>query len=431
VLPAVLGLVSRHGWKPRASSTETTQAPMGRFILRRKGVLTVVSALIVAGLLTQLPRVRFDYNVSSLEDENLGSFVLDREVNKLIGYSQTPVVVLTDSREEEAVVVRELLERKRQLGDASKVDFVASLASLVPDQQAQKQALLQDIGKTLKGVPEGQLDAKQRQELAELRRQVQAKPYTEADLPPGVRQQFEGRGEEGTGFVLVYPSANQSDGQAMRQLAKEVRGVKLPDGRPAVVAGEALVLADILDMVSHEAPLILLGATLAVLVAMWITLGGLRAALLCLTPTVVSLFALLGLMPLMGMEFNYLNILVIPVLIGTTVDAGVHLLTRLSSPGSDFTRVYSETGKAICGGLLTSAVGFGALFLADHPGLNSIGALANVGFGMNLLIMLVTFPALLLMLAARRERRRAVPSRGQGEHLFEDGQGPHRPTPSH
>ncbi|WP_244981566.1 efflux RND transporter permease subunit [Corallococcus exercitus] len=431
VLPAVLGLVSRWGWTPRASSTETTEAPLGRIITHRRGLLTAVSVLVVAGLLTQLPRLRFDYDISSLQDQRLDSFVLDRAVNQLIGYSQVPLVVLTNSRAEEAAVVQQLQARKQQRGANSTVDFVAALTSLVPERQEEKQAILKDIGKLLKGVPEGQLTPQQRQQLAELRGQVEAKPFTEADLPRSVRQQFEGRGGPGTGFVLVYPSADQSDGQAMRRLAKEVRGVRLPDGRAAVVAGEALVQADIFDTVAHEAPFILLGSMLTVLVAMWMTLGGLRTALLCLMPTVVSLFAVLGLMPLLHMEFNYLNILVIPVLIGTTVDAGVHLITRLASPSSDFVQVYSETGKAICGGLLTSAVGFGALLLADHPGLNSIGALANVGFGMNLLIMLVTFPALLLVLSERKRRHRAVSPRPRGEHLMKEGQGPHRPTPSH
>jgi predicted RND superfamily exporter protein len=108
------------------------------------------------------------------------------------------------------------------------------------------------------------------------------------------------------------------------------------------------------------------------------------------------------------------------VLIGTTVDAGVHLLTHLGRPGSNFVTVYSETGRAICGGLLTSAVGFGALFLADHPGLNSVGALANLGFGVNLLIMLVAFPALLLVLSERRRqrpvRREPPPAQPEGAH---------------
>ena len=67
--------------------------------------------------------------------------------------------------------------------------------------------------------------------------------------------------------------------------------------------------------------------------------------------------------------------------------------------------VYAETGRAILGGILTSAVGFGAMLLADHPGLNSIGDLANLGFGLNLVVMLLGFPAFLLPLLRRRKLR--------------------------
>jgi hypothetical protein len=405
VMPALLGLATRWGWRPRRASVSTADAPTGHVLVRRRGLLTALSAVLLVVLLTQVGRLRFDYDFGALEDQGLPSFVLDREVNRIIGYSQSPVVMLTDTPEEEQVVLRELQERQRARGEESTIDFVASLSSLIPARQAQKQPLLQDLTRLLEDVPEERLAPEQRARLATLREQARAAPFTPQDLPPGVRQQFQGMGDGQSGFVLVYPAVSLSDGAAIRSLAREVRGVQLPSGERLSAAGEPMVLADILEMVTHEAPLILGGATLAVLLAMWATLGGLRLALLCLTPTVVSLLALLGVMPLMGLEFNYLNILVIPVLIGTTVDAGVHLLTRLASPRSDFVAVYSETGRAICGGLLTSAVGFGALFLADHPGLNSIGALANLGFATNLLVMLVAFPALLLVLSARRRRR--------------------------
>ncbi|MDY7226094.1 efflux RND transporter permease subunit [Hyalangium rubrum] len=407
VLPAVLGLASRLGWKPGPAATAHLNAPLGRLLVRWRRPLTVVSALLVGGLVLDVARVRFDYNFSSLEDQQLPSFVLDRQVNRLIGYSQTPVVVLTNSPEEERAVVEELRARKAQLGERSTVDFVASLATLVPEDQARKQQVLQRLQGLLKDVPEEQLEPQQREQLAELREQVQAPPFTREQLPTSVRRQFQGTQGQ-SGFVLVYPSISLGSGEAIRAMAREVRGVQLPGGGRISAAGEPMVLADILEMVTHEAPRILIGTVLVVLLAMWVTLGNLRLALLCLTPTVVSLLALVGLMPLLGMEFNYLNILVIPVLIGTTVDAGVHLLTRLVAPDSDFVSVYSETGRAICGGLLTSAVGFGALFLADHPGLNSVGALANLGFGVNLLVMVVAFPALLLLLSERRRRKQLL-----------------------
>ncbi|WP_224249279.1 efflux RND transporter permease subunit [Hyalangium gracile] len=407
VLPAVLGLAARLGWRPGKAAMSHQRSPMGALVVRWRRPLMLLSAAVVAGLVLNVGRVRFDYNFGSLEDQHLPSFVMDRQVNRLIGYSQTPLVVLTHNAEEEDAVVRELRARKERLGERSTVDFVASMETLVPQDQAPKQEVLRRLQALLEDVPEEQLDARQREQLAELRTQVRAEPFTREQLPASVRRQFQGPQGE-SGFVLVYPRVSLGDGQAIRKLAHEVRGVTGLNHAHIAVAGEPMVLADILEMVTKEAPLILIGSVLTVLLAMWLTLGSLRLAMLCLTPTVVSLLVLVGLMPLLNAEFNYLNILVIPVLIGTTVDAGVHLLTQLVSPDSDFVSVYSETGRAICGGLLTSAVGFGALLLANHPGLFSVGTLANLGFGVNLLVMLVAFPALLLVLSERRRRKRLL-----------------------
>jgi predicted RND superfamily exporter protein len=122
-----------------------------------------------------------------------------------------------------------------------------------------------------------------------------------------------------------------------------------------------------------------------------------RQAVLCIAPTVLSVLALAGLMAAVGIRFNFLNIVAVPVLIGTTVDAGVHLMSRLhETHGTHFPEIFGETSRAITGGLITSAVGFAALTMADHPGLLSLGSLTILGFSVNLLIMLVGFPAALL-----------------------------------
>jgi uncharacterized protein len=97
-------------------------------------------------------------------------------------------------------------------------------------------------------------------------------------------------------------------------------------------------------------------------------------------------------MVLCGLQFNYLNIIVITVLLGVTIDAGVHLVERLSDRSESFAAIYAETGRSICGGLLTSAIGFGAMLLADHPGLRSLGQVAILGFAINLVVMLLIAP---------------------------------------
>jgi len=187
-----------------------------------------------------------------------------------------------------------------------------------------------------------------------------------------------------------------------------VRGMMLPDGTQVSAAGEALIVADILDMVAQEGPRILGAAVLSVLLAMWVTLGKLRTALICMLPTLMSVAGLVGLMALLDVQFNYLNLVVLPVLVGTTVDAGVHLVQRLSEPDSDFITVYAETGRAIVGGLLTSAIGFLALVIAQHPGLNSIGNVANLGFGVNIVIVLLGFPSLLLLVERWKRKHHAI-----------------------
>jgi predicted RND superfamily exporter protein len=409
VLPALLGISARFRWKPSAASTKMTKVgwmvKLGHLLAvpRFRRIVTWVMGAGLLALALDAGRVHFNYDFSALEDSTLPSFRFDKITNRVLGYSQTPVVMLTPDAESERTIVRELSKRKAALGTDSTIDFVGALDDLVPAQQNEKQAVLASIDETLAKVKRDKLDAKTQTQFDELASMVKAQPFTRAQLPDSVRRQFLGIDEGDSGFVLVFASIETADGVLVRKFAREVRAVELVGGRRISAAGEPMILADIIEMVTREMPRILTAALVSVLLIMWLTLGSFKLAVLCLSPTMISVFALTGLMPLVGLEFNYLNIIVVPVLIGTTVDAGVHLVTRLESAGADFVSVYAETGRAITGGIMTSAVGFGAMLLADHPGLNSIGTLANLGFGTNLLVMLLGFPAFLLPLLRRRK----------------------------
>lgn len=409
IYPAIIGLCARLGWdlKPRQAVTGASSA-LSRILPRRPRAFGLVIAVALALLMVRVPHTRFDYDLGTLEDSTLPSFQLDRKVNELLGYSQTPVVLFTDSSDEERALVEQLNARKEALGEASTIDFAAALDDLVPPAQEEKRAILDKIDKTLSRVKRESLDSEAQEGFDALRRMSQAQPFTRADIPASIRRQFEGVAGDG-GFVLAFPGISLGDGERVSMLAREVRDLELPkrdsQSAPTRVSavGEALILADIIDMVTREALPVLSAAILFVLVALWITLGKLRLALVCLLPTVVSILGLVGLMDYAGIEFNFLNIVAIPVLIGTTVDAGVHLVTRLGGTGGgeNFSAIYAETGRAICGGLITSAVGFGAMIIADHPGLASLGRLTILGFSLNLVVMLLAFPTLLLL---RRKR---------------------------
>ncbi|PKN56613.1 MAG: hypothetical protein CVU56_15400 [Deltaproteobacteria bacterium HGW-Deltaproteobacteria-14] len=390
LLPAALSLLARR----RSPGAKASRRPgfYARTLPRWSPVVLWLGLLGAGALATQAPEADFDFDFSSIEGSDLPSFQLDREVNRILGYSQTPVIVLTEDVASERAVATALRDEQRRRGAASSVDFVATVADLVPDRQAEKAAILAEIGAVLDRVKPSWLDDDARASFDEVRRRVRAAPFTRASLPDEVRRQFQGPGDASdVGFVMVFPRVSMSDGAAVVRFAEEVRGAV-----DAPVAGEAMVLTDILGMVGPEAPRVL-GLTLGLgLLTLWLLLGGLRMALVAFGAAVLSLAVTLGLLPVLGVSLNYLNIVVIPVLFGLGVDGAVHMTTRLSA-GGDATGALSETARGVTGALLTTAFGFGTLLLADHPGLRSLGALALIGLGVNLLVSVLLVPSFVLL----------------------------------
>jgi len=394
-LPAFLSIMEKLRWRglrlrQKKQVADAVRESRFRVLEILSPYLSISFILLCVGGVFFLKDLSFDYDFASLEDHSLHSFVLDKEVNKIIGYSQTPIVVLTKTQADEQAVVRTLKERKNMRGSASGIDFVGAVSELLPEEQPEKYLILQKLIDFFENTEEDMPST-----LPFERKHLYSKPFTIEDLPISIRQQFSGKNDGS--HVLIYPAISLSDGKGIQNLSKEVRGLELPSGQHISAAGEPMVLADILDMVSKEGPFVLLGAILAVTLAMWLSLGGLKEAFLCLIPSLASVFCLVVLMSIFGIQFNYLNILVLPTIIGCTVDAGVHFVSRLNEPGERFSTVYFETGKAIFGGLMTSIVGFVALMLARHPGLNSLGMLSNFGLFINLIIVLLIFPAFLLL----------------------------------
>ncbi len=419
-LPAFLGVADRLGWRPSTGNLRKSSKYAG-LLPRWAPAIFWLFLLGIFGSAVYIPSAGFDYNFSSLEATDLSSFRLDLEVNRLLGYSQTPVVLLAADEDEERAVASAIRKRRDAAGEESTVDFIAAGADLIPLAQDEKHLVIKDIGRIIRKIKPKWLDPEDRGRLRDLKRMTSIEPFDQKDLPVEVRRMFAGPDASiQEGFVLVFPGISLSDGLLVREFAREVREIPLPDGRTVSAAGEAMILADILEMVFREAPPVLAMTLVLVFVALWLMLGRLRNAFLCLVPAACTLTLLVGLLPLSELRLNYLNIIMIPVLFGISVDGAVHLVTRLSGDHG-LTDVVNETGRSIAGAILTTGMGFGSLLLADHQGLNSLGKLAMLGLSANLVACLVGLPALLALLATRRKRAgKGAGSGGRGGRIVED-----------
>ena len=122
-----------------------------------------------------------------------------------------------------------------------------------------------------------------------------------------------------------------------------------------------------------------------------------------LAPVVFGLIYLLGFMSLSGVHFNFVNTLVIPIIIGLGVDNGIHLTERFFESGYSARTIISDTGRALIVTALTSCAGFGSLAISGYEGVASMGRLCIFALGWVLFASLFTVPA--LMYAAWRNRR--------------------------
>jgi len=119
-------------------------------------------------------------------------------------------------------------------------------------------------------------------------------------------------------------------------------------------------------------------------------------------PVVAGSLAMLGIMALCGMGFNFMNAMVLVTIIGMGSDYGLHLRHRLASDDPQEREIrFIQAGRAVLLSALTTIAGFGSLALADYPALASIGWATNFGVGFTALFALVTLPAVIVLLARR------------------------------
>jgi predicted exporter len=121
-----------------------------------------------------------------------------------------------------------------------------------------------------------------------------------------------------------------------------------------------------------------------------------------LFPVVAGSLAMLGLMALCGMGFNFMNAMVLVTIVGMGSDYGLHISHRIETadPHEREAR-FIQAGRAVIMSALTTIAGFGSLALADYPALASIGWATNFGVGFTALFALVTLPALIFLPARR------------------------------
>jgi uncharacterized protein len=168
---------------------------------------------------------------------------------------------------------------------------------------------------------------------------------------------------------------------------------------PPTVLGNAVLSTELQKYILQDLTILVIFIFISIISYLTWHFRSLARAGLAMVPVAFSLLCLLGIMQLLGMELNYLNVIAIPMIVGIGVDSGIHLMARFYEGEKHNMRLAIEkTGRAIVITSMTTIFGFGALSIASFKGIREIGLLAIIGTVCTLFATLLLLPAILRML---------------------------------
>jgi hypothetical protein len=306
------------------------------------------------------------------------------------------------SREEETT---HILKRYQKDG---KIDSFVSLSSLIPSPEKQKRigrAIRESID--LKKVRKDFIKALNENgfEVGEFRNILQSleamslgnerifSPETliasleQSPLKKGIEPLLKKGGETHRVVSQIY---YQKGRLSLDQLERDLPGVS--------VTGAERVESEILRVVKGDLFLLAPISLLIILLLVFSHFRRWRITLFTLMPLVMGLIWMLGAMALFGIRINFVNAVILPMIIGMGIDNSIHLMHRyLEGGGKDPVQALSTTGRAMTMCSITTMLGFGSLVTARYQALSTMGWVTILGMGFCLITSLTLLPTLLIL----------------------------------
>ncbi|MGM9743436.1 MAG: 1-acyl-sn-glycerol-3-phosphate acyltransferase [Candidatus Cryptobacteroides sp.] len=160
-------------------------------------------------------------------------------------------------------------------------------------------------------------------------------------------------------------------------------------GRDEVVVFDQAYFTDqAARTVNDDFYLILYISSFLIFFVLWLSYGRLELALLSFLPMFVSWIIIIGLMGIIGMQFNIVNIILSTFIFGMGDDFSIFILEGLLYRYRTGKTLLDPHKTAIFFSSFTMIVGIGALIFARHPALHSIAVITILGM---LAVVLVAY----------------------------------------
>ena len=142
---------------------------------------------------------------------------------------------------------------------------------------------------------------------------------------------------------------------------------------------------------------------------LWLALGRFELALLAFLPMAMGWLWILGLMALLGIKFNIVNIILATFIFGQGDDYTIFITEGLLYENATGKRRLKEYRRSVIISALLMFAGIGTLLTARHPALRSLAEVAVIGMGCVVLMACVVPPVVFRWLTQRHGHPRRYP----------------------
>ena len=221
--------------------------------------------------------------------------------------------------------------------------------------------------------------------------------YGSSILPEGMMANMI---ENSQGMYLVYTAV-----QLEAENLLEVNDI-LAVHPGVIVADPFYYTTNMVELMHEDFNTILWISSLFVLIALIISLRSLILALIAFLPMGMSWYIVLGVMSMLGLQFNLINIVISSFIFGIGVDYSIFVMEGLLSDVKKYDEkllMYHKT--AIFLSAVVLIISICSLMFAKHPALSSIGVVTLIGMTSTILISYSLQPFLYKLLIKTRYRK--------------------------
>ena len=403
---AILQLTPEIGrWLERGTPPGDLDAPMpswAKLLARATGtrgraaVALGVALAIVLGVIA-VGGPRSGDAIVALRPKGMAPLETQREVFELFGGKPGQWIVLSVDRDRDAARDRAdaIAEALDPLAAEKKVDGFDSLATFAPGNKLQTARMAE---RDRAGLPQRKADLLRALEAGgwdasafDLRAfDAPSAPPTEAPSPWLLARHLAEDDGETLAVTFVRPKGNAADDRAVEA------AIRAADPK-AIITGYPFLESSLKDTLAHDLPRIGLAALVLVGIALGASLKRPRDVVLAVGTLVTAIAIVCGAMRVLGIRWHAYDALVLPVLLGITMDEAMFLLYAAREGGANADAAVENAlrtqGSLVVATALTTSAGFGALMVCKFDGLFDVGAVGALGSIAGLVAALVVIPA--------------------------------------